>query len=203
MHDIKIKICGLTREQDVQACVGVGVDALGFVFTKSPRQITASRATELTSLVPDGILKVGLFLNQAEAEVQQVLSTVGLDVLQFHGTETADYCRQFDLPYLKSVSMLDDGALQRAANEFPDAMGLLLDSHIAGKAGGSGQVFDWSLIRHGSIPVWLAGGLNPSNVTTAVQQVKPYAVDVSSGVESSPGIKSAEKISAFIDAARS
>ncbi len=203
MQAVKVKICGLTREQDVHAAVEAGADAVGFVLTRSPRQITAAKARELSRLVPTGILKVGLFLNQSRAEVEQVLNTVELDVLQFHGTETAEQCRRFDLPYLKAVSMLDNSALQIAAEDYPDAFGLLLDSHVAGRAGGSGKVFDWSLISHGSIPVWLAGGLNPDNVAAAVQLAKPFAVDVSSGVESSPGIKSKEKIVAFIKAARS
>lgn len=202
MHDVKVKICGLTRPQDVQACVAAGADAVGFVFTKSPRQISPAKASELSLLVPSGVLKVGLFLNQSAALVEQVLDEVDLDVLQFHGTETAEDCRQYDLPYLKSVSMLDNSALHLAANTYADALGLLLDSHVAGQAGGSGKVFDWSLVSHGKIPVWLAGGLNPDNVAAAVIQAKPFAVDVSSGVESSPGIKSAEKITAFINAAR-
>lgn len=203
MRNVKVKICGLTREQDVQAAVEAGADALGFVFARSPRQITAARANELARLVPAGVLKVGLFLNQPRVEIEQVLATVALDVLQFHGTETAAECRLFDLPYLKAVSMLDNSALQNAGADYPDAAGLLLDSHIAGGAGGSGKVFDWSMVRHGPIPVWLAGGLNPANVAVAVQQAKPYAVDVSSGVESSPGIKSARLITAFINAVRS
>lgn len=187
----------------MHAAVAAGADALGFVFTRSPRQITAARASELARLVPAGVLKAGLFLNQSQFEIEQVLATVALDILQFHGTESAAQCRLFDLPYLKAVSMSDNSALQIAGVDYPDAAGLLLDSHIAGSAGGSGKVFDWSKIKHGSIPVWLAGGLNPDNVAAAVQQVKPYAVDVSSGVESSPGIKSAEMIAAFINAARS
>jgi len=203
MQDVKVKICGLTREQDVQASVMAGADAIGFVLTRSPRQITAARANELSLLVPAGVLKVGLFLNQSRAEIEQVLNTVSLDILQFHGTESAEDCRQFDLPYLKSVSMLDGSALKIAAIDYPDAAGLLLDSHVAGKVGGSGKVFDWSLISKGSIPLWLAGGLNQDNVAAAMQQAQPFAVDVSSGVESSPGIKCAEKIVAFINAARS
>lgn len=203
MRDVKVKICGLTREQDVQASVAAGADAIGFVLTRSHRQISPARASQLSLIVPAGVLKVGLFLNQSRAEIEQVLNTVSLDILQFHGTETAEECRQFGLPYLKSVSMLDGSAIKIAATDYPDAAGLLLDSHIAGKVGGSGKVFDWSLISHGSIPVWLAGGLNPENVAAAVRQAKPFAVDVSSGVEASPGIKNAEKIAAFINAVRS
>lgn len=202
MAGVLIKVCGLTRERDVQAAVVSGADAIGFVFTSSPRQITAERAAELSLLVPDNVLKVGLFLDQSKTEVENVLKVVALDLLQFHGQEPADFCRAFSLPYLKAVSMHDMNSLRQAQSNYPDAKGLLLDSHVSGQRGGSGKVFDWSMVEPGEKPVWLAGGLNADNVAEAIKRVRPYAVDVSSGVESSPGIKNASRISAFIDAVK-
>lgn len=202
MAGVLIKVCGLTREQDVQAAVDAGVDAVGFVFTKSPRQITADRASQLSLLVPESVLKVGLFLNQSKTEIENVLNVVTLDLLQFHGQEQAGLCRMFLMPYLKAVSMHNGGSLRLAQSNYPDAEGLLLDSHVSGQQGGSGKVFDWSKVEPCEKPVWLAGGLNPGNVAEAINVVRPYAVDVSSGVESSPGIKSASRIGAFVDAVR-
>jgi phosphoribosylanthranilate isomerase len=202
MASVLIKVCGLTREQDVKAAVELGVDAVGFVFTKSPRQITANVAVELSRWVPEGVTKVGLFLDQSQSEIDKILSEVSLDLLQFHGQESAELCRAFPLPYLKAVSMQNSRSLQQALSDYPDAEGLLLDSHVAGQQGGSGKVFDWSVIEQCKKPIWLAGGLNPGNVATAIEMVAPYAVDVSSGVESSPGIKSVERIKAFVDAVR-
>lgn len=202
MTDVLIKVCGLTREQDVQAAVEAGVDAVGFVFTSSPRQVSAKRAAELGLLVPENVLKVGLFLNQSKSQIESVLNLVALDLLQFHGQEKADLCSTFLMPYLKAVSMHDGGSLRLAQSTYPDAAGLLLDSHISGQQGGSGKVFDWSKVEACEKPVWLAGGLHPDNVAEAIKMVRPYAVDVSSGVEISPGIKSASRISAFVDAVR-
>jgi phosphoribosylanthranilate isomerase len=202
MQAVMVKICGLTRVKDVQAAVTAGADAIGFVFTASPRQITPAKAVELSQHIPQGILRIGLFLDQIRAEVDAVIRAVPLDVLQFHGRETDAQCDVFGLPYLKAVSMQDDQSAQKAERDFPGAKGLLLDSHIAGKAGGSGKVFDWNLLQPVSRPVWLAGGLDAGNVGHAIEIVKPYAVDVSSGVEASPGIKDPNRIAAFIDAVR-
>lgn len=202
MAAVLIKVCGLTRECDVQAAVDSGVNAIGFVFTRSPRQITAELAAELSLLVPPSVLKVGLFLGQSKPEIESVLNVVALDLLQFHGQEHADLCRQFALPYLKAVSMHNAGSLRQAQMDYPDAEGLLLDSHVSGQQGGSGKVFDWSMVEPCEKPVWLAGGLNPDNVAEAIRTVRPFAVDVSSGVESSPGIKDASRISAFVDAVK-
>jgi len=201
MH-IRIKICGLTREEDVKCAIKAGADALGFVFTESPRRVSIDTAIGLLRHVPQGILRVGLFLDQERFEISSVVNSVALDVLQFHGNETERDCNYFGLPWLKAVAMEDAESAARAELEYPGAMGLLLDSHARGERGGSGRSFDWSLCRSLSKPVWLAGGLNAANVSQAIRSVSPYAVDVSSGVEASPGIKDASRISSFIRAVR-
>ena len=202
MSRILIKVCGLTRSEDVVTAVAAGVDAIGFVFTASPRRVSAEKARELSGFIPEGVLRIGLFLNQERAEIATVVDTVELDILQFHGNETEKQCSGFGLPYLKAVSMQDSRSLEQAGHDYPGATGLLLDSHVAGKPGGSGKVFDWSLTAPGSKPLWLAGGLNAENIGRAIEHVRPYAVDVSSGVESSPGIKDAARIDAFVRAVR-
>ncbi len=202
MIRVRIKICGLTRVEDVKSAIEAGADAVGFVFTKSPRRVSAETAIELVNYVPEGVLRVGLFLNQDRSEIGQVVNSVPLDVLQFHGSETERECSAFDLPWLKAEAMENAESARQAERNFPNAMGLLLDSHRAGKRGGSGRVFDWSLSRPVSKPVWLAGGLNAENVARAIRIVKPFAVDVSSGVEASPGIKDATRIMAFVNAVR-
>lgn len=202
MKKILIKICGLTRVEDVQAATAAGADVIGFVFTTSPRQISIDKAIELCSYVPEGVLRVGLFLGQSRSEVEHVIRSVPLDVLQFHGDETEQFCSVFNMPWLKAVAMEDDGSVRKAEREFPGAMGLLLDSHVKGEQGGSGKQFDWSLSNPVAKPVWLAGGLNANNVKRAIQTVRPYAVDVSSGVESEPGIKNAAMMKAFVKAVR-
>jgi len=202
MTTVRIKICGLTRVEDVKSAIEAGVDAVGFVFTKSPRRISAETAIELVNHVPKGVLRVGLFLNQDRSEIGQVVNSVPLDILQFHGSETERECSAFDLPWLKAVAMENAQSARQAERDFPNAMGLLLDSHSAGKRGGSGRIFDWSLASPVSKPVWLAGGLNAENVARAISIVRPFAVDVSSGVEASPGIKDATRIMAFVNAVR-
>jgi len=199
---VNIKICGLTRVEDVVAAVEAGADAVGFVFTRSPRQISLETAKLLSAYVPKGVLGVGLFLDQDRLEIERVVSSVTLDVLQFHGSETEQQCCGFGLPWLKAVAMENADSAGQAERDYPGAMGLLLDSHASGKRGGSGKVFDWSLARPLSKPVWLAGGLNAENVGRAIRMIRPFAVDVSSGVESSPGIKEISRISAFIKAVR-
>jgi phosphoribosylanthranilate isomerase len=202
MNRTRIKICGLTRSEDVQFAVSCGVDAIGFVFAPSPRRISADAAARLAVEVPPGVLRVGLFLDQGRSEIEQVLAKVPLDILQFHGLETERQCDAFSLPWLKAVAMQDEYSVERAERNYPGATGLLLDSHQAGQRGGSGRVFDWSLVRSAEKPLWLAGGLQESNVVQAIRAVRPYAVDVSSGVESAPGVKDAGKISRFIQAVR-
>ena len=202
MSRVKIKICGLTRVEDVEAAVETGADAVGFVFAASPRRISIDTAKRLSGYVPRGVLSVGLFLDQDRSEIEQVVAAVALDILQFHGCETEQECSVFNVPWLKAVAMENAESLMQAERDFPGAAGLLLDSHSKGKRGGSGKLFDWSLSRPVDKPVWLAGGLNPDNVGEAIHTVRPYAVDVSSGVETQPGIKSVTRMSAFVEAVR-
>jgi len=202
MNRVKVKICGLTLAEDVSAAVEHGADAIGFVFTASPRRISVATARRLVGYVPEGVLRVGLFLDQARPDIERVVNSVALDVLQFHGSETEQECNVFGLPWLKAVAMENTESIIRAEHDYPGASGLLLDSHTTGKRGGSGKIFDWSMFRPVSKPVWLAGGLKVNNVAEAIRTVRPFAVDVSSGVESAPGIKDARLIASFIKAVR-
>ncbi|MBB5018798.1 phosphoribosylanthranilate isomerase [Chitinivorax tropicus] len=204
MSTCKIKICGLTRIEDVQAAAQLGADALGFVFyPPSPRHLAIPQAAKLVSALPPFMTSVGLFVDAEPAVVRSVLQTVPLDLLQFHGDESPDYCQQFDRPYLKAVRVRPGLDLLAYAKAHRDARGLLLDAYVEGQPGGTGHQFDWQLIPKGlPLPVVLSGGLTPDNVADAVTQVKPWAVDVSSGVESAKGIKDAARIAAFINGVR-
>ncbi len=196
----RIKICGITREQDLQAAVAAGADALGFVFyAKSPRNIALHQAIELLRDLPPFVTSVGLFVDPTVETVREVLAQVPLDVLQFHGDETPEFCRQFGRPYLKAIRVRAGVDLVECAARYADAQGLLLDAYVEGVPGGTGEAFDWGLIpKDLASRVVLSGGLHPHNVAEAVRAVRPYAVDVSSGVEASKGIKDAVKIAAFI-----
>jgi phosphoribosylanthranilate isomerase len=183
--------------------VAAGADALGFVFApRSKRVLTIPRAAELVTGVPAFVSRVGLFMDQDYEAVARILDQVPLNLLQFHGAEDAAFCRRFGLPYIKAVSMDSDRAVERAGQEYTDASALLLDSHPAGGVGGTGMVFDWSLISQSSLPLVLAGGLEPGNVRQAIERLKPWAVDVSSGVETAPGIKSEALMREFIKEAK-
>lgn len=199
MSRTRIKICGLTRSEDVLAAVNAGADAIGLVFyPPSPRYVSIEQAQRLAQDVPPFVSLVGLFVNAAPEEVHAVLAAVPLTLLQFHGDEDEAYCRQFDRPYIKAARVQPGLNLLEYAASFPSARGLLLDAFVEGYGGG-GKTFDWSLIpSHLSLPVILSGGLEPANVTAAIEAVKPAAVDVSSGVEQAKGIKDAGKITAFI-----
>jgi len=202
VNQLKIKICGLTRVEDVKGAVAAGVDAIGFVFTASPRLVSAQQAEKLSRYVPADVLRVGLFLNQTRDEITEVLSVMKPDILQFHGSENEQFCKGFGIPYLKAVVMKDEYSVAQAERDYPSAAGLLLDSHEVDKPGGSGKAFDWSLSRAQNKQIWLAGGLNAENVSAAIRTVKPYAIDVSSGVEASPGLKDLNRMNAFVLAAR-
>ena len=200
MRRTRVKICGLTRLEDVAAAAKAGADALGFVFApRSPRRLDATRARILAAASPAFVSSVGLFQDQDAQAVANILDQVPLSLLQFHGSESADFCSQFGLPYIKAVSMGQDGALEEAEGEFCGAAGLLLDSHAPGEPGGTGATFDWSRIHDCVLPVIIAGGLTPHNVFQAVRDHRPWGVDVSSGVESRPGIKDGGRISTFIE----
>lgn len=203
MTAVRVKICGLTRGEDVDAAVLAGADALGFVFApRSQRVLEAGQAAALVARVPAFVSRVGLFMNQDSETVAAVLGQVPLSLLQFHGSEDAGFCRQFGMPYIKAVSVDSGRAVGRAEEEYTDAAALLLDSHAPGGVGGTGVVFDWSLIPRTRLPVVLAGGLAPGNVRMAVERLKPWAVDVSSGVETAPGIKDEELMREFIKEAK-
>ncbi len=196
----RVKICGITRIEDAQAAVEAGCDAIGLVFYEpSPRFVSLERAAEVVASIPPFVNTVGLFVDAEPSYIQQVLQRVRLDLLQFHGDESAQACQQFGVPYMKAIRVQPDTNLLQYAKEFEQAKALLLDAFIEGVPGGTGQKFDWNIIPKAlPIPVVLAGGLTPENVSAAIEQVNPYAVDVSGGVEIKKGIKDAAKIAAFM-----
>lgn len=198
-HRTRIKICGLTREEDVLAAVAAGADAIGFVFyPPSPRFVSFERAAELARLVPPFVSIVGLFVNPDRAFVGEALQKVPLQVLQFHGDEQETDCLGHGLPYIKAARMRPGLDLLKYAALFPGAQGLLVDAFVEGYGGG-GETFDWSLIPEQlPLPLILSGGLNAGNVAEAVRHVRPWAVDVSSGVERAKGIKDAARIIDFV-----
>ena len=198
----RVKICGITRIEDAIAAAQAGADAIGFVFDpKSPRHVHPDQALKIARVLPPFITIVGLFVNAAPDTIEGVLSHVPLDLIQFHGNEKPEQCRRYHRSYIKAIHMNPDVDLRDMARLYSDATGLLLDTYVADVAGGSGQAFDWSRIPSDiGKSVILAGGLTPENVGDAVRRVHPYAVDVSSGVEQSKGVKDANKISAFIEA---
>lgn len=200
----RVKICGITRVEDGLACAELGADAIGLVFyAPSPRAVGVEQARAIIAALPPFVSTVGLFVDADAAEVNAVLTQLPLDMLQFHGNETPDYCCGFNRPYLKALRVTPGLDLVQYAAQYTQARGLLLDAHVAGMAGGTGQAFDWNLIpTHLPLPVVLSGGLHPGNVQFAIKQVQPAAVDVSSGVEATKGIKDAVKIAAFMQGVR-
>ena len=202
----RIKICGITRVEDALAAARSGADAIGLVFyERSPRHASIAQAKQLADALPPFVTVVGLFVNAEASFVRKVLANVPLDLLQFHGDETPEYCAQFNKPFLKAIRVKAGVDLLQCAADFRSAQGLLLDAHVEGIPGGTGSAFDWALIPgHLPLPVILSGGLNAQNIAAAIGQVRPYAVDVSSGVESGgvdagKGIKDAAQIAAFIN----
>lgn len=200
----RIKICGITRVDDATAAIAAGADAIGLVFDRcSARCVNIAQAQAIANEVPPFIAVVGLFVDASAERVEQVLREVRLTLLQFHGDEAPEQCRHFGRPYIKAIRMRDGIDLNAEAARYADAGGLLLDSFVAEQAGGSGKTFDWGRIpRDLAKPIILAGGLTVDNVRDAVRRVRPAAVDVSSGVEVSKGIKDPQKIAAFIAAVR-
>jgi phosphoribosylanthranilate isomerase len=203
MTRTRIKICGLTRENDVHAAVHAGADALGFVlYPQSPRHVSLQRAVELASLLPPFVTPVLLLVNASQQQVQEAAVALPQALLQFHGDETPDQCQAAGRPYLRAARMAPGFDLLNFAALFGGAQALLLDTHVD-SFGGSGKAFDWSLIPPSvPLPVVLSGGLNSANVTDGVLRVRPWAVDVSSGVELSKGVKSAELMRQFCQAVR-
>lgn len=200
----RIKICGITRSEDALVCAQAGVDAIGLVFyPPSPRHVVAAQAAAIARALPPFVTTVGLFVNPAAEQVEAVLDEVHLDVLQFHGDEPPEFCAGFGVPYLKAIRVKAGVDLVQCAIRYQAAQGLLLDAYVEGTPGGTGQSFDWELIpAELPLPVILSGGLSPANVAGAIRRVRPWAVDVSSGVEASKGIKDAAKIVAFIEGVR-
>jgi len=207
----KIKICGLTREQDVDAAVAAGADAIGFVmYAPSPRAVSIERAAELAGRLPPFVTPVLLFVNERETYIHKACEAIPSAILQFHGDddlESPDFCASFKRPYLRAARMCEGFDLVKYAKQYTSALGLLLDAHVAA-FGGSGTTFNWNAFNWSqlsinvNLPLVLSGGLTPANVIQGIALVKPWAVDVSSGVESSKGIKDSQKIADFVAAVK-
>lgn len=204
MQSVRIKICGITRGEDARAAAEAGADALGFMFyAGSQRHVTVGQCREMVGSLPPFISRVGVFVDPLEEEVFEAMEVCGLDTLQFHGGESPDFCQQFPARIIKAFRIKDEASLEELPAFPTDAW--LLDSYVPGEAGGTGETFNWRLAvaaRSHGVPIILAGGLNPDNVARALSEVCPYGIDVSSGVESAPGMKDAGKIARFIRAAR-
>ena len=203
-----IKICGITRGDDADIAAELGASAVGLVFyPKSPRAVLAKQVASLVGNVCDRIDIVALFANPSREEVETVLETGFVNLLQFHGSETEDFCRSFDVPYLKALRVKNFQFLAESINKYETASYLLLDSYSDRELGGSGETFDWALgksfVQKAGQKVIIAGGLTPENVKEAVEQIDPFGIDVSSGVEASPGMKDVAKLKRFIEGARS
>ncbi|BEV70616.1 MULTISPECIES: phosphoribosylanthranilate isomerase [unclassified Paludibacterium] len=200
----RVKICGITRPEDGVEAARLGADAIGLVFyPRSPRHVSLTAARQVVAALPPFVSVVALFVDPSREAVEEVLAAVPVDVLQFHGDESADFCRAFARPYLKAVRMRPGVDLLALAGVFHDARGLLVDAFVDGVHGGTGTRFDWSLLPERlPVPLILSGGLDEKNVADAVRQVGPAAVDVSSGVEVSKGIKDARRMAAFIQGAK-
>ncbi|QXG25240.1 phosphoribosylanthranilate isomerase [Pseudomonas viridiflava] len=202
MSAVRSKICGITRIEDALAAVEAGADAIGLVFyAKSPRAVSVQQARAIIAALPPFITTVGLFVNASRCELNETLDAVALDMLQFHGDETPEECDGYHRPYIKALRVKAGDDIEQACRAYRNARGVLLDTYVEGVPGGTGETFDWALIPSElSKPVILAGGLTSANVAQAIAQVKPYAVDVSGGVEKGKGIKDREKILAFMNA---
>jgi phosphoribosylanthranilate isomerase len=199
---VRVKICGITNVADAMDVVRCGADAIGLVFYEpSPRAVSIAQAVEIVKHIPAFVTIVGLFVNADKSYVQAVLSSVRLDLLQFHGDESVEYCESFNRSFIKAIRVKPETNLLQYANEFSASQGLLLDAFTEGVPGGTGHVFDWSLIpTHLSLPIILAGGLNADNVSEAIAKINPYAVDVSGGVERNKGFKDSAKMESFMQA---
>jgi phosphoribosylanthranilate isomerase len=200
----RVKICGITRTEDARAAAAAGADAIGLVFYPlSPRHVGLDQARRVADCLPPFVTAVALFVNPSIGEVESVLRTLPVDLLQFHGEESPEFCRSFARPYLKALRVREGVDLVKYAAAYEDARGLLLDAYVEGQAGGTGESFDWNLIpRDLPLPVVLSGGLHAGNVAAGIRRVRPWAVDVSSGVEAAKGIKDAAKIAAFMQGVR-
>ena len=199
---MKVKICGLTETEDALNAVELGADALGFIFASSPRQISPEKACRIIEALPPFVKTVGVFVNEDAAVIREHISYCGLDLVQLHGDESPDFCRDL-MPFtIKAFRIKGESSLSLAADYKENVRALLLDTYAPDKAGGTGKTFDWQLavkVKEAGIPVILSGGLNPSNIGAAINTVKPYAIDVNSGVEECPGKKSCRKMKELMD----
>ncbi|OLU32274.1 phosphoribosylanthranilate isomerase [Pseudomonas sp. PA27(2017)] len=204
MSVVRSKICGITRLEDGLAAVVAGADAIGLVFyARSPRAVSVEQARAIVAGLPPFVTTVGLFVNMPQRDIEAVLAAVPLDLLQFHGDESAADCEALGRPYIKALRVRAQDDVAALVDAYPSARAVLLDTFVDGVPGGTGQAFDWALVPAKlSKPVILAGGLTPGNVAAAIAQVRPYAVDVSGGVEASKGIKDAAKVKDFVRAVR-
>jgi phosphoribosylanthranilate isomerase len=205
MNNVAVKICGITNYEDASISVELGAGALGFIFADSPRQITPRKAREIISAIPPFVKTVGIFVNQDPIEINKIVCYCGLDLVQLHGDESPDFCNE-RMPYtIKALRIKDEASLRTARAYLDKVRALLLDTYSKDKAGGTGQTFDWQLaikIKKLGIPIILAGGLGPSNIDGAISTVRPYAVDVNSGVEARPGKKSHSLIKDLMEKVR-
>ncbi|MBD8575711.1 phosphoribosylanthranilate isomerase [Pseudomonas syringae] len=204
MSAVRSKICGITCIEDALAAVEAGADAIGLVFyPPSPRAVNVLQARAIIAALPPFVTTVGLFVNASRCELNETLEAVALDLLQFHGDETPEQCEGYHRPFIKALRVRPGDDIAAACQVYARASGLLLDAYVPGVPGGTGEAFDWGLIPEGlAKPVILAGGLTPDNVARAIAQVRPYAVDVSGGVELRKGIKNHDKMRAFMRAVR-
>lgn len=201
---VRVKICGITRVEDALAAAQAGADAVGLVFyAASPRAVSVEQARDIQRALPPFVSAVGLFVDAPAEQIRDVLAQVRLDILQFHGNEPDSFCRQFEMPYLKAIRVQPGDDVNALAAQWPGACGILLDSYRPGVPGGTGEVFDWTMIpAERKWSLLLAGGLEAANVQQAISQTQPWAVDVSGGVELSKGKKDIDKINAFIREAK-
>ncbi len=199
----RVKFCGLTHEEDIAQAVKLGVDALGFVFyAPSSRSVAPDHAAMLTSSVPAFVTRVGLFVNEQPAAIQNIFERTRLNLIQYHGDETPEFCDAVGLPFIKAFRVRPGIDIQTEMERYPNASGFLLDAYVKGQPGGTGERFDWGMIPQSNAPIILAGGLSPDNAKDAIEQVAPWALDVSGGIETKPGRKDPDKMARFMNACR-
>ncbi len=199
----RVKFCGLTHEEDIAQAVKLGVDALGFVFyAPSSRSVAPDHAAMLTSSVPAFVTRVGLFVNEQPAVIQDIFERTRLNLIQYHGDETPEFCDAVGLPFIKAFRVRPGIDIQTEMERYPNASGFLLDAYVKGQPGGTGERFDWGMIPQSNAPIILAGGLSPDNAKDAIEQVAPWALDVSGGIETKPGRKDPDKMARFMNACR-
>lgn len=195
----RVKICGLRTPENALQAVAAGADAIGLVFyPNSPRHVSLAQARAISLALPPFVSKVALVVDPQPALVHEIIAHVGIDIIQFHGSESQGFCQSFGKPWYKALRVQDEQTIRQALRDYDQAAALLLDAYVAGVPGGTGQSFDWSLVPQQGANIILAGGLTPANVAAAITQAKPYAVDVSGGVEASKGVKDMSAMQAFV-----